>query len=126
MTDGIRAGVPPGYLLAETTSFVDRPHDVAEVRRMLSTARLVTLTGPGGAGKTRLAARIAGGLACAFADGISPVDLTPVGEGSLVEYAIADALGVCGTADVPTARQLVDFLADRELLLVFDNCEHLV
>ena len=115
------------------TTFVGRDGDVSEVLALLEASRLVTLTGPGGVGKTRLALRVAGQLVGAAVDGVWWVDLTPLGEPTLLADAILRALEdqpggrlapprVTGTE--PEER-LRSFLADRELLLVLDNCEHL-
>jgi non-specific serine/threonine protein kinase len=106
------------------TSFVGRRRDVAEVRRLLSSARLVTLTGVGGSGKSRLAVRVATELRRAFPDGVWLVDLAAVTEPDLVEYAVAETLGLDVQTEQPMSE--VDYLRDRDLLLVLDNCEHLV
>src|SRR5438105_1714663 len=111
---------PAGRLTAEPTSFVGRHHEVAEIKRLLSDTRLVTLTGTGGSGKTRLARRVAGELRRAFADGVRQVDLAEVTDPGLVEYAVVEALGIQSGATLPARRQLAEFLADRELLLVLD------
>jgi non-specific serine/threonine protein kinase len=103
-------------LPAETTSFVGRQRDIADVRRLVAGNRLVTLTGTGGTGKTRLALRVAGELRRTFADGVWHVDLAEVTDGSLVEYAIG-ALPHPNGARSP---------ADRQFLLVLDNCEHVL
>src|SRR2546430_146675 len=126
MARNIRSRAGPGRLAAEVSTFINRRREIAEVRRLLSTARLVTLTGAGGTGKTRLAVRVARELRRAFADGVWQVDLAGIGDGSLLEYAVADALGLRGAPDVPTSRLLIDYLSDRSVLLVLDNCEHLV
>ena len=118
-----RRGV--GNLPAELTSFVGRRGEVAEVRRLLAESRLVTLTGVGGVGKTRLALRAAARLRRAFRDGVWLVQLDQLREGALVAQAIAGALGVHGRAGAPE-EALADYVADRQLLLVLDNCEQLV
>src|SRR4051812_9445617 len=81
-------------LPAQLTSFVGRRHEVNEVRRRLSDARLVTLTGTGGVGKTRLALTVAAGVRRGFVDGVRFVDLTPLTDEALLGYAVADALGI--------------------------------
>ena len=118
-----RRGV--GNLPAELTSFVGRRGEVAEVRRLLAESRLVTLTGVGGVGKTRLALRAAARLRRAFRDGVWLVQLDQLREGALVAQAIAGALGLHGRAGAPE-EALADYVADRQLLLVLDNCEQLV
>ncbi|GDY29836.1 helix-turn-helix transcriptional regulator [Gandjariella thermophila] len=116
----------PGNLPAEVTSFVGRRSETAEVRRLLSVARLVTLTGVGGVGKTRLALRVATALRRAFPDGVWLVELAEVGEDALVPHTVAQALGIQDTAGRRPVELLVDFLRGRHLLLVLDNCEHVV
>ncbi len=121
----------------ELTSFVGRRRELGEVKRLLGASRLVTLTGMGGTGKTRLAARAAGELRRAFPDGVWFVDLTALGAPELlvVEVQNPDVLaylvmGALGLRDQPGAgspvEQLVRYLAGRQLLLVLDNCEHLL
>jgi predicted ATPase/DNA-binding CsgD family transcriptional regulator len=115
-----------GNLPAEVTSFVGRRHDVAGVRRMLATSRLVTLTGAGGVGKTRLAQRVGLEVRRAFPDGVWLVELAELRDEDLVAVTVAEALGVREEAVRPDAPGLADFLADRRALLILDNCEHLV
>ena len=115
-----------GNLPAELTSFVGRRGEVAEVRRLLSGSRLVTLTGIGGVGKTRLALRTAAGLTRAFGDGVWLVQLDQVREEALVARAVAGALGLRDRAGAPLEAALADYVSDRRLLLVLDNCEQLV
>jgi predicted ATPase/DNA-binding SARP family transcriptional activator len=116
------------------TSFVGRDEDVTRVRKMLSEGRLVTLTGPGGAGKTRLAVETAGRLAADRP--VWFVELGPVTEPSEVPYAVLDALGIretpvlaragAGQATPGPAQRLVAALGDRPGLLILDNCEHVI
>ena len=115
-----------GNLPAELTSFVGRRDEVAEVKRLLAGSRLVTLTGVGGVGKTRLALRAAAGLARAFPGGVWLVRLDQLREEALVAQAIAGVLGLQDRAGCSPAASLADYLAGRQLLLVLDNCEHLV
>ncbi|WP_370869133.1 LuxR C-terminal-related transcriptional regulator [Streptomyces sp. CRCS-T-1] len=112
-------------LPAETTSFVDRRGELTEGRELLSRARLVTLTGPGGVGKTRLAARIAARVQRAFPDGVRFVHLSGLHDPALVPLAAADALGLHDHSAQPPLDALVEQVRDRRLLLVVDNCEHL-
>src|SRR5262250_408754 len=115
-----------GNLPAELTSFVGRRGDLAEVRRLLADSRLVTLTGIGGVGKTRLALRAAAGLRRAFGDGVWLVQLDQLRDEALVAQAVAGALGLQDRAGYAPAASLAEYLAGRQLLLVLDNCEHLV
>ncbi|NIH87783.1 LuxR C-terminal-related transcriptional regulator [Amycolatopsis granulosa] len=113
-----------GTLPSELTSFVGRRQELAEIRRLLSAARLVTLTGLGGVGKTRLAVRAAAGLTRAFPDGVHFAELAALDDPALLPQTIATALGLRDEA-VDPADRLARFLADRQVLLVLDNCEHL-
>ncbi|MER5791500.1 LuxR C-terminal-related transcriptional regulator [Streptomyces sp. NPDC001980] len=108
------------------TLFVGRKREVAEVRRVLTKARLLTLTGVGGMGKTRLALEAAAQSCEEFADGAWVVDLAPVREASAVADAVASALGVPDMGTRPVLEQLAGYLAGRNALIVLDNCEHLV
>ncbi|MFJ4720480.1 ATP-binding protein [Streptomyces luteogriseus] len=112
-------------LPAETTSFVDRRGELTQGRELLARARLVTLTGPGGVGKTRLAARIAARVRRAFPDGVRFVHLSGLHDPALVPLAAADALGLHDRSAQPALDALVEQVRDRRLLLVVDNCEHL-
>jgi len=115
-----------GNLPAELTSFVGRRDEVAEVRRLLTGSRLVTLTGVGGVGKTRLALRAAAELRRTFRDGVWLVRLDQLRDQALVAQAIAGALGLQDRAGYAPAASLAEYLSGRQLLLVLDNCEHLV
>jgi hypothetical protein len=109
-------------LPAALASFVGRDRELAEVEQLLRERRLVTLTGLGGTGKTRLALEIARRQVDAWTDGVWLVDLTELGEESLVPGAVAAALGVPEEAP----EQLMPHARPLELLLVLDNCEHVV
>src|SRR5205823_3911876 len=93
---------------------------------LLEQIRLLTLTGPGGSGKTRLALAVAEDLLGAFTDGVWLVDLTPLRESSLVLTAIARALGLQEAGQRPILETLVERLREQQLLLVLDNCEHVL
>jgi predicted ATPase/DNA-binding SARP family transcriptional activator len=118
-----RAGLP-----AQLTSFVGRGRELGEIDRMLRRTRLLTLTGPGGAGKTRLALAAAAARAesGALPDGVWFVDLGALRDGALVPQAVAVALGVPMPAQRPALDALLPHLAPRRLLLVLDTCEHLL
>src|SRR5580700_6414632 len=115
-----------GNLPAELTSFVGRRDEVAEVRRLLAGFHLVTLTGVGGVGKTRLALRAAAGLVRAFPDGVWLVRLDQLRQEALVAQAVAGTLGLQDRVGCSPAASLAEYLTGRRLLLVLDNCEHLV
>ncbi|MFM9443771.1 ATP-binding protein [Streptomyces acidiscabies] len=115
-----------GNLPAALTAFVGRHRDLAEVRRRLGTTRLLTLTGMGGVGKTRLALEVAAASATDFADGVWLVDLAPLRDPSLVANTVATALGGPGLGTGPVIDRLTAFLAPRAPLIVLDNREYLV
>ncbi|GAD82352.1 protein kinase [Nocardia asteroides NBRC 15531] len=113
-------------LPVELNSFVGRRTELAAVHRALSGARVVTLTGIGGVGKTRVAVRVAADAKDQYADGVAFVPLGELSDRSQLTGAVASALGVRGRAALPLPELLTDYLGDRNLLLVLDNCEHLV
>src|SRR5262245_58515270 len=117
----------PHTLPLQPTSFVGRERELAAVReRLLDPAvRLLSLTGPGGVGKTRLALRVAARVRDDFADGVVFVPLESLGEPALVASSIARALGLREGGRTPLPQRLGAVLGDRALLLVLDNCEHL-
>ena len=108
------------------TSFIGRDGPVREVAGLLGEYRLVTVTGPGGSGKTRLAGEVAPLVADRFADGVWLAELAAVTDPALVASAVAAALGVREQPGVPAAGVLARALARRQLLLVLDNCEHVI
>lgn len=115
-----------GNLPADTTTFVGRKHDVAEVRRLLSESRLVTLTGVGGVGKTRLALRAAAETSRAFRDGVWFVELGGVTDPELVVHTVLEQLGVHNDTVRMHRTVLMEHLHDRQVLMVLDNCEHVI
>jgi predicted ATPase/class 3 adenylate cyclase/DNA-binding CsgD family transcriptional regulator len=108
------------------TSFVGRRQQLTKVRKLLAENRLVTLTGAGGAGKTRLAVEVATQLAADYADGVWYVDLAPITDPELVPITAARALGLPDQPGRSTMDTLLRFVRDRQMLMVLDNCEHLL
>ncbi|MFI6787474.1 ATP-binding protein [Nonomuraea sp. NPDC050383] len=121
-TDGDHARPGP---VKEVSSFVGRRSELAAARRILVRARLLTLTGTGGVGKTRLARRICESLRAAYKDGVLVVELGTLETGDLLGPTVAAALGLRDQGPDPTAL-LVDYLSDKRMLLILDNCEHLL
>jgi predicted ATPase/DNA-binding CsgD family transcriptional regulator len=121
---------PPGErhhnLPAQLTTFVGREREIAEIERLLPDVRLLTLTGAPGVGKTRLALRVAGGLLEDYPDGVWLAELASLADPTLVSQAVAAALRVRERPGRPLLATLADALRCRQLLLVLDNCEHLV
>ena len=111
---------------AEATSFVGRRSELAEARKKLATACLISLVGPGGVGKTRLAIRIATSLGRGFPDDAWLVELAELRDPALVGNAVMAALGLRDQTAAEPLALLRSYLADKELLLVLDNCEHLI
>jgi len=115
-----------GRLPRPLTSFVGRERELAEARRLLEGSRLLTLTGPGGSGKTRLCIELAAGVAAGYPDGVYFVRLAPVREPGLVPSSIAQCIGLPDSRGPSLVEHLASYLRDRRLLLVLDNFEHLL
>jgi predicted ATPase/class 3 adenylate cyclase len=113
-------------LPVQATSFIGRERDIAEIQRLLSSARLLTLNGAGGVGKTRLALQAAADLLETYGDGVWLVELAPLADPDLVPQTVAFALGVREEPGRPFTQTLADYLRNKKLLLLLDNCEHLV
>ncbi|GHO51121.1 LuxR C-terminal-related transcriptional regulator [Ktedonospora formicarum] len=113
-------------LPTQTPLFLGRRREVADVKQLLSASRLLTLTGPGGTGKTQLALRVVAEMTEAYADGIYFVDLASLSDHTLVAQAIASALGIVEGSLEPLLGTLQRVLARRELLLLIDNFEHVI
>src|SRR3989449_4662824 len=116
-------GAPPP---AQLTSFIGRERETAAVQELLHGTRLLTLTGVGGSGKTRLALEVASRLAARYPEGVAWVELAPLANPELVPHHVADALGVRRDGIRAAGDALLEALRDWEALLVLDNCEHLV
>ena len=113
-------------LPVQLTSFVGRQAEIESLRETLTDNRLVTLTGAGGAGKTRLAVHVAAQLAEEFSDGVCYVDLAPITHPDVVPVTAARALGLPDQPGRSTMDTLLRFIRDRQMLIVLDNCEHLL
>jgi len=116
----------PQNLPADLTSFVGREREIAAIKRLLETTRMITLTGAGGVGKSRLAVRAASEVQRRFGDGVWLVELASLNDGTLAVQAVADALRIQGLVVERSLESLVDYLRPRAVLLVLDNCEHLL
>lgn len=126
MTEALALPDSAGQLPAEVTSFVGRRFERSSVRELLSEFRLVTLTGFGGIGKTRLAMRMAAELRRVHPDGVCFVPLGALEEAEEVPDQVAASLGLTGRSVASSPAAIVDYLRERTLLLVLDNCEHVV
>jgi predicted ATPase/class 3 adenylate cyclase len=131
--DGLQTDYPsvrsletPSSLPGELTSFIGRQREIDEASRLLDASRLLTLTGPGGTGKTRLALRIAAGRTSTFRDGVFFIDLAPLTDPGLVTSSVARGLNLSEEAGRPIVDVLRTYLERRELLLVLDNFEHVL
>jgi non-specific serine/threonine protein kinase len=113
-------------LPASLTSFIGREHELADVQARLADGRLLTLTGVGGCGKTRLALEVARALLDRYSDGVWLVELGPLADPTLVPHSVAAVVGVRESAGQSTVAALAARLRTRRLLLVLDNCEHLL
>ena len=116
----------PNNLPRQLTRFIGREREVADLKNLLSRTSLVTLTGAGGSGKTRLALQVAADLLDQYPDGVWLAELAPLTVPALVPKAVASALGVIEQPHRPLSETLADHLRSRALLLVLDNCEHLL
>jgi predicted ATPase len=132
--NGLRSEFPPlktldatpGNLKPQATSFVGRAMAIAELETAIKANRLVTLTGVGGVGKTRLAMEVATRLKSGFSDGIWMIELAPVGDPAAVPEATAAVLGITPQAGLSLSDSIATVMEGRSRLLVFDNCEHVL
>jgi predicted ATPase/DNA-binding CsgD family transcriptional regulator len=116
----------PGELPVEITGFVGRQRELADLAALLEHARLVTVTGPGGVGKTRVALRVAAQLAGQFSHGVCLAELSGLRDAELLPNTVASCLGLAEAAGRSQLDTVIDYLRDRKLLLILDTCEHLV
>ena len=117
---------PRSNLPASTTSFIGRKKEQDEIKNLIAKNRLVTLIGAGGIGKTRLSIQTAFALLSDFPSGVWLVELAPLSDPTLVPQAIVNTLGLIAQASRPSLTVLSDFLRDKHILLILDNCEHLI
>jgi predicted ATPase/class 3 adenylate cyclase len=116
----------PNNLPAQLTSFVGRKKELEEVSRLLQNTHLLTLIGPGGTGKTRLSIQAASEMLDRYPDGVWLVELAPITEPALVPRTTAIAIGLRDEPQRPVIDTLYDFLREKKMLIILDNCEHLV
>lgn len=116
----------PHNLPVQLTPFIGRQREIAEVKQLLAGMRLITLTGPGGCGKTRLALQIATSVRESFKDGVWLVALAALRDPALVPQFITQALGIPRVREQPVLESLLNHVGSKEMLLVLDNCEHLI
>jgi len=116
----------PNNLSIQVTSFRGREEDIKELERLLSSARLLTLVGAGGIGKTRLALQAGADLLDQFSDGVWFIELAPLADNALVAEVACQAVGVTARRDRPAIDAVVDHLRQKKSLLILDNCEHLI
>ena len=116
----------PNNLPLQLTSFIGREKETAEVKQLLGAARLLTLTGPGGTGKTRLSLQVAADVLDHFSDGVWLVEFAPIADPALVPQSVATVLSVREEQGTPLIKTLADYLRAKSLLLILDNCEHLI
>jgi predicted ATPase/class 3 adenylate cyclase len=116
----------PNNLPIQLTSFVGREKEMVEIKTLLASARLVTITGSGGTGKTRLSIEVGAQELAHFANGVWLVELAPLSDPSQIIPALAQAFGLQELPFNPLANLVTDYLRDKKLLLILDNCEHLI
>ena len=116
----------PHHLPRPLSGFIGRQEEKRQIQNCLEQGRFVTLTGPGGVGKTRLAIAVAESMRGEFKEGVWFVDLAPLSEAELVSIAIATCLGVAESSERSTMETLLQYLASKEMLIILDNCEHLM
>jgi predicted ATPase/class 3 adenylate cyclase len=118
--------VHPHNLPVQLASFIGRERDMIEIKKQLASTHLLTLTGIGGTGKTRLALQVSADLIDEFPGGVWLVELAPLRDPTLVEQTVASVLGVHAEPDRLLSEILVEYVREKHLLLILDNCEHLL
>src|SRR6266540_4297824 len=118
--------IMPNNLPIQLTSFIGREHEIEEIKHLLGSARLITLTGAGGTGKTRLAIEVVKRTGDQYPDGVWLIDFVVLPESNLILQAISATLGVREEPKRSLIQTLTDYLRSKKLLLLFDNCEHLI
>src|SRR5713226_753173 len=118
--------MPTNNLPVHLTTLIGRENEIGELREMLAGSRLLTLTGAPGCGKTRLALAVAVEALSAFPEGTYLVELGPLADSALVPQTIASIFGIREGPDRPLISALIEHLREKELLLLLDNCEHLL
>ncbi len=116
----------PNNLPVQLTSFIGREKEIVEIRRLLGAARLVTLTGPGGTGKTRLSLEVGAQVLADFSHGVWLIELAPLSDPGQIYPALAQVFNLQELPFTPLANLVQDYLRDKKVLLVLDNCEHLI
>ncbi len=120
------ASPPPNNLPRQLTSFIGRENEIRSITSISKSTSLLTLTGPGGCGKTRLALEVAAEVMPYYSDGLWFVELASLSDSAFLEQTVASTLGITDHSDQPPIRTLVDYLKSKKALLLLDNCEHLV
>ncbi len=116
----------PNNLPVQLTTFIGREREIEEAKQRLSSARLLTLIGPGGTGKTRLALQLAADVLPNFSDGVWMAELAPLADPALVVQTVGSVFGLREQLGMPLSELLMDYLRAKNILLLIDNCEHLV
>lgn len=116
----------PTNLPQQLTSFIGREHEMSQIKDLLTKTRILTLTGSGGTGKTRLALQASAEVLDRYSDGVWLVELAALADPSLLPQAVADALNIRETPGEPVTKSLVSWFRDKQILLVLDNCEHVL
>ena len=117
---------PPNNLPVALTSFIGREKEISEIKQLLTITRLLTLTGPGGIGKTRLSLEVAREIMSGFKDGVWLIELSQISDPNLFYYTIAKELGIQEEKTRPISTTISDWLRNKEILIILDNSEHLI